>query len=63
MASPQNLRFVVKGLPGAVLNVTVIESRGFRVRKWIALKILARIAFLLGCEFMVEYKEGGNGKA
>ena len=61
MADARNLRYVVSGLPGAVLNVTVVESRGFRVRKWIALKVLARIAFLLGCEY-VEHKEDGNVK-
>ena len=58
-------RIIVKreitDMRGTVLEVTVTESRGFRIRKWIALRILARIAVLLGCEY-VEHKEDGNGK-
>lgn len=49
------MKVKVRRLPKEIkLNVTVVTTREFRARKWIAVKLIVLAARVLGCSINIE---------
>lgn len=54
MASTEHIHKMRKAPEGLVLTVRIVETPEFKIRKWVAVRLIALAALVLGCGLEVE---------